>query len=292
MCGTHVGGVKAIEGLIGAGYKFDAFVCLTPKQAKKYNVSGYFDYREIAVKHDIPIYIPKAYDLNDQTDIKFFIDGKFDLVIPGGWQRLFPSKILSTLSIGSLGLHGSPDLLPKGRGRSPMNWSLIEGKCRFIMHLFLMNPDIDDGDIIEIQDFDITEFDDIETMYFKYGLVYKQLLLKKLPAILKGSFSTIQQKGVPSFYPKRNAEDGLIDWEELDIWQIYNFVRAQTRPYPGAFAKIGENLIRIWKCRPFDTRIRFDGAMYGTVVEKFSGKLLIQCRGGLLLVDDWEKIKE
>ena len=41
-----------------------------------------------------------------------------------------------------------------------------------------MNPDIDDGDIIEIQDFDITEFDDIETMYFKYGLVYKQLLLK------------------------------------------------------------------------------------------------------------------
>ena len=71
-----------------------------------------------------------------------------------------------------------------------------------------------------------------------------------------------------------------------------NFVRAQTRPYPGAFAKIGENLIRIWKCRPFDTRIRFDGAMYGTVVEKFSGKLLIQCRGGLLLVDDWEKIKE
>ena len=173
-----------------------------------------------------------------------------------------------------------------------MNWSLIEGKCRFIMHLFLMNPDIDDGDIIEIQDFDITEFDDIETMYFKYGLVYKQLLLKKLPAILKGSFSTIQQKGVPSFYPKRNAEDGLIDWEELDIWQIYNFVRAQTRPYPGAFAKIGENLIRIWKCRPFDTRIRFDGTMYGTVVEKFSGKLLIQCRGGLLLVDDWEKIKE
>ena len=87
-----------------------------------------------------------------------------------------------------MGLHGSPDLLPKGRGRSPMNWSLIEGKCRFIMHLFLMNPDIDDGDIIEIQDFDITEFDDIETMYFKYGLVYKQLLLKKLPAILKGSF--------------------------------------------------------------------------------------------------------
>ena len=110
------GGVKAIEGLIGSGYKFDAFVCLTPKQAKKYNISGYFDYREIAVKHDIPIYIPKAYDLNDQTDIKFFIDGKFDLVIPGGWQRLFPSKILSTLSIGSLGLHRSPDLLPKGRG--------------------------------------------------------------------------------------------------------------------------------------------------------------------------------
>ena len=89
---------------------------------------------------------------------------KFDLVIPGGWQRLFPSKILSTLSIGSLGLHGSY-LLPKGRGRSPMNWSLIEGKC-IVYYASFVNPG-SDGDIIEIQDFDITEFDDIETMYFK-----------------------------------------------------------------------------------------------------------------------------
>ena len=172
-----------------------------------------------------------------------------------------------------------------------MNWSLIEGKRRFLMHLFMMKPGIDDGDIIEIQDFDISDFDDIETLYFKYGLVYKQLLINSLPKILNGTLKTIPQHGLPSFYPKRKAEDGLINWEDLDVWQIYNFVRAQTRPYPGAFAKIGEKMVRIWRCRPFDTRIRFDEAKYGTVVEKFCGKLVVKCRGGLLLLDDWEKIE-
>ena len=175
MCGCHTGGVKAIEGLLSAGYKFNWFVCLTPEQSKKYHISGYYDYRNIADKYNIPYYIPESYSLKSKKDANFFYQNKFDLLLQGGWQRLFPKDIIQSLKIGAIGLHGSSDKLPKGRGRSPMNWSLIEGKKRFLMHLFMIKPGVDDGGIIAIDDFDITLFDDIETLYFKYSLTYKKL---------------------------------------------------------------------------------------------------------------------
>ena len=287
MCGCHEGGVKAIEGILQAGYQFSAMVCLTPEQATRYGVSGYFDYRPLAESHDIPVYVPRTYSLTDPEDERFFRDQRFDLLIQGGWQRLFPAEVLNKLSVGALGLHGSADLLPKGRGRSPMNWSLIEGRKRFLMHLFMIKPGVDNGDVIGIQEFDITVFDDIETLYFKYNLVYRSLLLEHLPAIISGEVETVPQVGKPSYYPKRIPEDGRIDWENMDVWEVHNFIRAQTRPYPGAFGLVGDRDITIWKARPFDTRIRYDGVAYGQVVERFGNRLLINCRGGILLVDEW-----
>lgn len=288
MCGCHEAGALTIEALLRQGYQFERFVCLTPEQGTRYTVSGYFDYRAIAKRYGISVYVPESYSLDSAADREFFEREQFDLLIQGGWQRLFPASVLATLSIGALGLHGSADLLPKGRGRSPMNWCLIEGRKRFLMHLFLIKPGMDDGDIIGIRDFDITAFDDIETLYFKYALVYRDMLIENLPSLLSGSVRPVPQTGTPSYYPKRNPADGRIDWDAMDVWQIYDFVRAQTRPYPGAFAAVGQQWVRIWRCRVFDTRIRYVGAGYGECVERFGNRILINCRGGLLLLDDYE----
>ena len=288
MCGCHEGGIKPILGLLEAGYKFDKFVCLDNSQARKYSVSGFYDFREIADKYNIEVYTPKAYSLKTDQDNEFFKLNNFDLLIQGGWQRLFPDEILKNLKIGALGLHGSSDLLPKGRGRSPMNWSLIENKKRFLMHLFMISPGVDDGDIIAVDQFDINEFDDINTLYFKYSLIYKKLLLENIRNILNGDIENIPQVGEPSYYKKRTEEDGFFNWEDKDIYQIYNFVRGQTKPYPGATTLLGNRKIKIWKCRPFDTRMIHKGNKYGEIIEKFGSKLIINCRGGLLLIDDWE----
>lgn len=71
------------------------------------------------------------------------------------------------------------------------------------------------------------------------------------------------------------------------MWQIHD-LWAQAHPYPGAFAKIGDRWLRIWRCRVFDTRIRYDEAVYGECVERFGERLVINCRDGLLLIDDFE----
>ena len=68
-------------------------------------------------------------------------------------------EILETIKICGIGSHGSSELLPKGRGRSPVNWSIIEGKKQFNLQLFMLTPGIDDGDIIYHETFDINEWD-------------------------------------------------------------------------------------------------------------------------------------
>lgn len=288
MCGNHVGGVPIVRGLLEAGHRFTYFVCQTPEQAAGEGVAGYYDYAPIAAEHGIPLHLAERFDLTGASDVELFREQQFDVLVQGGWQRLFPEAILETLRIGAIGVHGSADPLPMGRGRSPLNWSLIEGRRRFVMQLFLITPGVDEGDVFDTETFDITPFDDIETLYFKYGIVLREMHLRSLPRLLSGTADFRPQVGEPTRYPKRTPADARIDWEAMDVWQIYDFVRAQSRPYPGAFGEIDGQTHRIWRCRVFDTRISYPEAAYGACVERFGERLLVNCRGGLLLIDEYD----
>ena len=193
MCGCCEVGYYLVQDLINAGVKFSYFVILTPEQAQQYNVSGYRDFHPLAEKYSIPVYYPEEYSLSSTEDVNFFNDHRFDLLIQGGWQRLFPDNILNTLKIGAIGVHGSSDYLPKGRGRSPLNWSLIEGKKRFIMHLFFIRAGVDDGDVLDTEAFDINEFDSIETLYYKNYLVTRKMLIRSLLEIVQVPPPTVKK---------------------------------------------------------------------------------------------------
>lgn len=284
MCGCKENGLEMLDYLIHNGVRLSYFVSLNPQQAEKYNVSGYASYEEIAKKYNIPIYYPKEYSLKHKDDISFFNKEKFDLLILGGWQRLIPENILSTLRIGGLGIHGSSDFLPKNRGRSPINWSLIEDKKRYIVQLFLMKPGIDDGDVIVYDMFDINEWDTCKTLYQKLSIVTKRLLAENIPKILMNEIKAIPQKGEATFYQKRTPEDGLIDWSK-SVFEIYNFIRALTKPFPGAFTFLNKTKVSIWNAQPFDTRISYLEAVEGEVVEVFrDGEFVVNCNSGTLLV--------
>lgn len=290
LCAVQVTSLPFVEGLLKNGVVIDRIVTIDPETAERNKVSGYHDFGDFAASRGIPLHRARRYDLTAPEDIDFFRAHRFDVVVQGGWQRLFPEAMLDTLSVGAIGLHGSADFLPKGRGRSPMNWSLIEGRKRFLLHLFLIRPGVDDGDVIDIADYDINEFDDIDTLYMKLSIVNLRMHLRVLPDLLAGRVVPRPQVGKPSYFPKRSEADGLIDWEEMDLFEIHDFIRAQTRPYPGAFAELGGEWVRIWKAQPFDTRIAYPGRLYGEIVETFPRGLVVNCRSGLLLVTDWETL--
>lgn len=290
MCGCHESGYYLVSSLLKAGVKFDHFVTLDPEIAAKNHVSGFVDFAPLAKEYDIPVYFVKSYGMTHEDDVAFFQKNSFDLLIQGGWQRLFPDSVLKTLSIGAIGGHGSADFLPKGRGRSPLNWSIIEGKKRFIMQLFLIKEGVDDGPVFDSEMFDINEFDCIRTLYFKNSIVTKRMILRNLDNMLTGKMSFLPQVGEPSYYPKRTEDDSHIDWENMDVWKIHDFVRAQAKPYPGATAQIDGKTYKIYSAQVFDTRISYPESRYGEVVETFAEGFVVNCRGGLLLVKEHQVI--
>lgn len=288
MCGCHEGGWFTIRKLLEHGIEFAAFVSLTPEQAKTNKVFGYRDFSDLAKEYDIPIYFPKTYSLKSSEDLAFFQEHDFDLLVQGGWQRLFPKEVLDTLSIGAIGGHGSSDLLPKGRGRSPMVWSLVQNKKRFIKQLFIIKEGVDDGCVFDEESFDILASDDIRTLYYKASIITERMLIRSIPKLLNGTATLRPQTGSPSYYNKRTEASGEIFFEQMDVWQISNAVRAQSKPYPGAFFMKEGRRYRVWKAQVFDTRIQYRDAEYGEVVERFDNNLVINCLGGLLLVTDYE----
>lgn len=288
ICGCTETGVDVLNYLLDHQIKIAYIVSLTESQSIKYKVSGYCSFEDISKKYKIPIYYPKEYSLKTEDDLEFFNKNVFDILILGGWQRLIPEEILNTLKIGGIGSHGSSELLPHGKGRSPVNWSLIEGKKRYILPLFLMTPGIDDGDIVDYDMCDINEWDTCRTLYYKISILQKTMLKKLIPKLASGNFIRIPQKGESTFYPKRNPEDGLINWNKT-VFEIYDFIRALTKPYPGAFSDIEGNPIYMWKAQPFDTRLHYPYAQKGEIVEKFpNGDFLINCKSGLLLVTEYD----
>lgn len=288
MCGTHETGWETIKFLLEQGVGFDYFVTVTEEKAKKLNISGFKSFEDLAATYNIPVYFVESYALKNKKDLRFFEEHKFDLLVQGGWQRLFPPSVLQTLRVGGIGVHGSSEFLPKGRGRSPINWSLLEGKKRFIMHYYLMQPGADDGDIFHYEMFDINEWDTCKTLYYKNSIITRRVLRQWIPRLLAGNFQLVRQQGDPTYYPKRSPEDGLIDWSKT-VFEIYNFVRALTRPYPGAFTFCNKRKMMLWEVQPFDARIAYFGARQGEVVECFyNGDFVVNCNSGLLLVTVYE----
>jgi len=289
VCGCTDFGYEIVDFLLTNDVNISHLVSLSPEQAIQHKVSGYKSFELLSTKYGVPIYYPKLYSMKE-TDFDFFEEEKFDLLLVCGWQRLIPNKILETIKICGIGSHGSSELLPKGRGRSPVNWSIIEGKKQFILQLFMLTPKIDDGDIVYHETFDINEWDTCKTIYYKTSVVMKRALLKLIPNILSNNFSRTPQSGEPSFYPKRTPDDGLIDWNK-PLEEIHNFVKALAKPYPGAFSFIDKQKIMIWEAQPFDRKITFSDAKLGEIVEKFStGDFVVKCNDGTLLIIDYEGV--
>jgi methionyl-tRNA formyltransferase len=285
LCGCLPLGKDITRYLAANGARVDHLVSLSAADAERHSVANYAAYDDLAAELEIPLYLAESYALTGDRDLRFFRDGRFDVLLMGGWQRLFPEAVLKTLAVGGIGIHGSSEFLPVGRGRSPVNWSLIEGKRRFIQQLFLMQTGADDGDVISYDAFDINEWDDCHTLHEKSAIVSKRLMLEILTRLREGgTLPATPQRGEPSYYPKRTPEDGAIDWSRT-VFDIYNLVRALTHPFPGAFSYLRGEKAFIWRAQPFDTRITYLGRAYGEVVERFeSGEFVVNCHSGLLLV--------
>ncbi len=258
----------------------------------KNQVSGFKGLSVLTEKYQIPVFEAESYFLTDEKTRGFMAGNEFEIAISMGWQRLIPAYVLEKFEYGVYGFHGNCGYLPFGRGRSPLNWSIINGDTRFNLNLFRYDENADSPNVFATEMFSITPHDDIRSAQYKNMICSKSLIRKLLKAYSeKNIVIRTESKDFDSWYNKRTAADGKIDFHDRTR-NIYNLIRGVAAPFPGAFAMCREQKVTIWEAHPFDEIIDFSSYAPGEVVDVFDGKPVVRTVDGSLLIERYECEKE
>jgi len=232
---------------------------------------------EIAASHNIPVYAPD--DINHPLWVRKIEEFGPDIIFSFYYRSLVGYPILQIPPAGCLNLHGS--LLPKYRGRCPINWVLVNCEEETGLTLHYMTPRPDDGDIVCQERIRITDDDTAETIHSKAMNTTSVMLDRILPQIIEGSAPrSPQDKSKASYYGRRGPEDGEIDWA-MSSTQVRGLVRAVTRPFPGAFSHVGDRKCLFW--RVSEVPENSEGKDPGRVLS--IDPLVIACKKGALRID-------
>ena len=242
-------------------------------------VSGYVSMKEVCDNNQIAYY--PFNKINSIENLNILKELNPDIFFVVGLSQLVSEEMLSVSKMGNVGFH--PTHLPKGRGRAPIAWLILEEKFGAV-NFFLMGEGADDGPIFIQEIFSVDETDNASTVEQKILTSIKQALDKWLPVLKKGEWNFIPQNEIDaSYYGKRTAEDGIINWNNSSAY-IDKLIRASSNPHPGAFTFLNTNKIFIWRSK-IETDIKIKGVT-GRVLLIKENNFLIQCGEGLLWISN------
>ncbi|NIE51737.1 bifunctional UDP-4-amino-4-deoxy-L-arabinose formyltransferase/UDP-glucuronic acid oxidase ArnA (plasmid) [Pantoea dispersa] len=265
-------GCAGITALLNAGYEISAIFTHADTSPESH---AFPSVARLAAEQGIPVYAPE--DANHPLWVDRIRAMQPDFIFSFYYRALLSDTILNCARVGAFNLHGS--LLPKYRGRAPLNWVLVNGETETGVTLHRMVKRADAGDIVAQQRVAIDPQDNALTLHRKLVACAGQLLEGALPPMKRGEIAaTPQNDAEATVVGRRTPEDGRINWE-LPAAKVNNLVRAVTDPWPGAFAYAGTVKFVVWKGRVHQDA---PSAKPGTVlsVEPF----LIACGEGALEV--------
>lgn len=239
----------------------------------------------------------RKFTKNNSIDLKI-LSGKCDLTesvkkykpelcIVMGWYYIIAEELLTQVIGGFVGIHNS--LLPAHRGFAPVVWSMIAGDKQTGFSVFSFDGGMDTGDIWYQGIVDIKEDDHIGDVLKKIDDQIELFFETRYIEILEGKMRPVKQKTTGITYgARRTPEDGLIDWNS-SADEIYDFIRAQSKPYPGAYSKYKSKKITIWNARVFPHKIQGMPGQIG-LIDRDRNSLVVVCGHNTGLVLDYIEI--
>jgi len=196
------------------------------------------------------------------------------------YRRMLKAPLLALPARGALNMHGS--LLPKFRGRAPINWAVLHGERETGATLHYMIDKPDAGDLVAQSAVPILPDDTAREVFDKVTVAAEIALDGVLPALVAGTAPRIRQDTAPgSYFGGRRPEDGEIDWSR-DAVTIHNLVRAVAPPYPGAFTTIAGRRARLLRTRVIGPTVAPPGIAPPGIATLGvdAGGLVAHCGGG------------
>lgn len=236
---------------------------------------------KLATTYRLPVYTPSTPNTRGFIDLIRKLAP--DIIFSFYYRRILSPELLAIPRLGGINLHGS--LLPKYRGRSPVNWVLVNGESETGVTLHYMVEKADAGDIIAQRSVAIDLQDTALTLFRKMTAAASQLLKETYPLIRNGTAPRIPQgSSQATKFAGRRPEDGKIVWEK-SAPTIYNLIRAVTHPYPGAFTFYSGKKVYIWEAALARHSHTGNGIFPGTIEAIEQGRgIVISTGDGSLLV--------
>ena len=191
------------------------------------------------------------------------------------YRHMLPAAILGCARRGAYNVHGS--LLPKYRGRVPVNWAILNGERETgaTLHEMVAKPDA--GRIVDRMAVPILPDDRAIEVFRKVTVAAEIVLDRALPSLLDGTARPMPQDlSQGSYFGGRRPEDGRIDWSR-GAREIHDLVRAVAPPYPGAFTTVAGSTLRVLRTRVLDRERREEGPL---LVVDGNDRLLARCADG------------
>lgn len=287
--GCHSEGLDAFKKLLGSGRKIETFITLDDDAFQKRS-SGTRGYSELCEKYRVPVKLVSSIKSDEAYHI--IEENCPDLLIVLGWSEILPERILEIPTIGTVGAHAS--MLPHNRGSAPINWAIINGETECGNSLMWLDKEVDRGDIIDQTAFEISPYDTCATLYDQVALTNTDMLLRLIERLEQNLGPVMLRKNITEepVLPRRRPKDGLVFWNQSSQ-KIYDFIRALTVPYPGAFSFFNQKKYYIWSASllPGNLVNECPGAILGNVyspVEDACG-IQVACKTGAIIIHELEE---
>ena len=238
----HDMGCVGVEALIEAGFDITAIYTHLDNPSENH---FYGSVAHLAAEHNIPVFSPE--NVNHPLWVERLRESAPDIIFSFYYRDLLSEEILNLPPAGAYNLHGS--LLPRYRGRAPLNWVLVNGETETGVTLHKMVKRADAGEIVSQQTVPISASDDALRLHKKLTQAARELLQSTLPAIKQGKVAlSAQDEQRATYVGRRSPEDGRLDWNQ-PATVLHNLVRAVSEPWPGAFSYVGNTRFIVWKSR-------------------------------------------
>jgi len=244
------------------------------------NRSGQCSFDDVAGR--LGAVLVETHDVNSDETLAAVGGLEPELIFVVGWSQLVRDPFIALASEGVFGMH--PALLPRHRGRAPIPWAILTGLARTGVTLFeIVDATPDSGSIIGQVTLDVAPDETATTLFARIADAHVELTRDLLPQLLARTAPRIPQDlSRASSWPRRAPVDGIIDWETRAPY-LHDWVRAQTRPYPGAFTFLGDEKVIVWSARAVDLA---QAVPAGTVVEVGPAGPVVACGEGALLLEE------
>ncbi len=234
----HDIGIRCLEALLELGVEVRLVVTHQDNESEKI---WFGSVAELAKRNAIPVITPD--DPNSDTIVEQVSQCHPDFIFSFYYRQMLGPELLQIPVRGAFNVHGS--LLPKYRGRVPVNWAIIHGEKEsgVSLHAMVIKPDA--GNLLAQRSVPILRNDTAFDVFQKLKCVAESMLMDIVPEMMAGKATgTTLDLESGSYFSGRKPEDGRIDWS-LPAIDIHNLVRAVAPPYPGAFFDIGPHRIDV-----------------------------------------------